>query len=141
MVMLMKVRYGSLPAVSDAPFRDVPASHWAAQYIKKAHDLGIVDGYSDGGFHPDANATRGEALKMILLTWYTPDQIAAAAKNTSCTDIVQTAWYAKYFNFALDNAVTSGYNDASGNPTGKCGPGKDVTRAESAKMIVVTKGL
>ena len=141
MVMLMKVKYGNLDAVSSAPFSDVAADHWAAPYIAKAKSLGIVDGYSDGTFKPDSSANRAEALKMILLTWFPQDQVDAAVAQTSCSDVKSSDWFAGYFNFALEKGVVSGYKDASGNATGLCGPANDVTRAESAKMIVGTNGL
>jgi hypothetical protein len=91
--------------VSVSPYSDVPASHWAAAYIAKAKELGIVGGYSDGTFKLNANATRSEALKMILLTWVSAETISTAPASTSCSDVVQSEWYAKYFNYALNHSV------------------------------------
>ncbi len=140
-VMLMKVRYGELPEVGESPYPDVPADHWAAAYIAKAKELGIVGGYEDGNFMMDNYATRAEALKMILLTWITQEQIDAATENTTCSDVVQTEWYAPYFNYALGNSIIGGYEDEAGEPIGLCGPENNVTRAEGAKMIVLTGNL
>jgi len=138
--MLMKCKNGvagAAPAVQS--FTDVPMAHWAAPYIDEAFKAGIVDGYKDGSFKPDQLANRAEALKMILLTWITSGNVSAAAANTSCTDVAQGAWYAPYFNYALGHTIVSGYKDAAGNLTGLCGPETDVSRAEAAKMIMLTK--
>lgn len=53
------------PADDDAPFRDVPATHWAADVIRAVVDAGIMRGYDDGTFRPDAPLTRAEAAVII----------------------------------------------------------------------------
>lgn len=54
-------------------FTDVPADHWAAGYINVAAQLGIINGYEDGSFHPDENITNNEAAKMFIsLLGYDP---------------------------------------------------------------------
>lgn len=39
--------------------------HWASKYIAKAAELGIVSGYPDGNFKPDAKVTREEAVAFV----------------------------------------------------------------------------
>ncbi|MBO5364655.1 MAG: S-layer homology domain-containing protein, partial [Clostridia bacterium] len=46
-------------------FEDVPADHWAADYIKEMKDKGIVGGKTATTFEPDATITRAEFVKMI----------------------------------------------------------------------------
>lgn len=133
--MLIKCKEGELAPVSATPFSDVSPNHWGAPYIKKAHEMNIVDGFGDGTFKPNQPANRAEALKMILLTWIPETTVASALPNTQCMDIDQNNWYADYFNYALNENIVSGYKDVQGNLTGECGPGKNVTRAEAAKMI------
>lgn len=36
-------------------------------YVKKAVDLGIIDGYPDGTFKPQGKAMRAEASKLIFM--------------------------------------------------------------------------
>ncbi|GEM_PF-1280250 len=141
LTILIKCKFGDSVAAADkAPFKDVPTSNWAAVYIQKGVAEGIVKGYVDGTFKPDQTATRAEALKMIVRVWMTDSDLNAAKVSTSCTDVNQEMWYARYFNLALDKGIITGYLDTYGKPTGKCGPEGMVTRAESAKMIVKTKG-
>ena len=46
-------------------FADVPTTDTAYEEIKKLKDYGIVKGYGDGTFKPDANITRREISIMI----------------------------------------------------------------------------
>ena len=46
-------------------FSDVPAGHWAAEYMDSAAVLGWMNGYADGGFHPDGEITRAGAVTAI----------------------------------------------------------------------------
>jgi hypothetical protein len=138
-VLLMKVKFGILPEITIDPYIDVPATHWSASYVAKAKELGIVKGYADGSFGLNNNASRAEALKMILLTWFSPETISISSANTICNDIVQSEWYAEYFNFALNESIVGGYKDENGNLTGLCGPDKNSTRAELAKITILTE--
>jgi hypothetical protein len=45
-------------------FSDI-SGHWAQAAIKKAQDIGIMKGYSDGTFRPNAKLTRAEAVTAI----------------------------------------------------------------------------
>jgi len=48
----------------DERMRDV-AGHWAAKEIAAARENGLVSGYKDGTFKPDATANRAEAVVML----------------------------------------------------------------------------
>ena len=41
-------------------------SHWAAGYIKTARDMGLISGYLDGTFRPDAGVKLAEAVTVAL---------------------------------------------------------------------------
>lgn len=45
-------------------FSDI-TGHWAQAAIKKAQDIGIMNGYSDGTFRPNSKLTRAEAVTAI----------------------------------------------------------------------------
>ncbi len=47
-------------------FSDVDASHWAADTIQTAADLGIINGMGDGTFAPDAPVKYEQAIKMTV---------------------------------------------------------------------------
>ena len=79
-------------------FTDVPESHWANAYIKTAFDMGIINGFDDGTFRPDAPVTYEQALKMLVCTLgyeaYAevaggyPNGYRAQAEDLDLTDIV-----------------------------------------------------
>lgn len=49
-------------------FGDVPPGHWAEEYIEMMQEYGIINGYNDGNFLPDATVTREQFAKMMVLT-------------------------------------------------------------------------
>ena len=61
----MAVRfYGEVEDYESDYFNDISGT-WARNNINRAYELGLVGGYDDGSFHPDANITRAEAIKII----------------------------------------------------------------------------
>ncbi len=60
----------SLSSSEPSGFPDVDdvggSAHWAQSYIKIAKDMGIISGFPDGSFSPDAPVTYEQATKMIL---------------------------------------------------------------------------
>jgi hypothetical protein len=52
-------------AASATPFSDVPANHWAYQYIQSLAADGLIDGYPDGKFKGDRPLTRYEMAVVV----------------------------------------------------------------------------
>lgn len=48
-----------------SPYPDVSRNHWAAPYVTAGVQYGLISGYSDGTFRPDAYITLGEASVII----------------------------------------------------------------------------
>lgn len=46
-------------------FKDVAETHWAAKAIDELSEKGIINGYEDGTFKPDAPITRAEVATII----------------------------------------------------------------------------
>ena len=64
-LMLARALNLSMPTPSAAPFSDVPTTNPYAGAIAAAVKAGIVDGYPNGTFQPDANISRQELAVMI----------------------------------------------------------------------------
>ena len=47
-------------------FTDVPTSHWAADYIAEAYNMGLMSGYGGGYFGPNDKITYDQMSKVIL---------------------------------------------------------------------------
>ena len=52
-------------AAMATPFSDVPANHWAYQYIQSLAADGLIDGYPDGKFKGDRPLTRYEMAVIV----------------------------------------------------------------------------
>ena len=76
-------------------FRDMPRTHWASASAQTLLNKGIISGDAEGGLRPDANITREEAVKVLLLTLEQEVQPAEGSidENTSqwAKDYVLTA--------------------------------------------------
>lgn len=56
-----------LPTFKNANvFTDVTAEHWAASAINAAYSMGLLHGYTDGTFEPDAPITFEQAMKIAV---------------------------------------------------------------------------
>ena len=54
-----------VPENAAKSFADVNSSSWYAAYVSRAATSGIVTGFEDGSFRPEANVTRQDAVLMI----------------------------------------------------------------------------
>ncbi|WP_442417847.1 S-layer homology domain-containing protein [Paenibacillus zeirhizosphaerae] len=114
-----------------ASFSDV-TGHWAETNIIKAVQLGIVNGYPDGTFEPDATITRAEFARM-LINALKPEVEGAALTFSDQDQIGDWAYDAVKQSVAL--RLVSGYEDGSFRP------GALITRAELAVMVARAAGM
>jgi hypothetical protein len=115
-----------LSSLSDVSFNDVPAPAWYLQYLVAAKDAGIIGGYQDGSFRPEAPVNRAEAITILLkAAGVDPEQ----SFETVFPDVAPLVWYGKFVNYAAENEIIGGYAD------GTFGPGNNLSRAEAAKLF------
>ena len=105
-----------------ASFSDVTSAHWAANYIGYMEQFGIVRGYSDGTFRPNAPITRAEFAAICCRFEQLTDGTAAF------TDVPASHWAAKSIAYAATRGWVTGYAD------GTFKPGNNITRAEVAAV-------
>ena len=103
-------------------FTDVPKGYWAANYIGYMQQFGIITGYSDGSFRPDAPVTRAEFATIASRF----EKLTEGSK--SFTDVSDTYWAARYINFAATRGWVTGYSDGTFKPE------NTITRAEVAAV-------
>lgn len=103
-------------------FTDVPKGYWAANYIGYMQQFGIITGYSDGSFRPDAPVTRAEFAAIASRF----EKLTEGSK--SFTDVSDTYWAARYINFAATRGWVTGYSDGTFKPE------NTITRAEVAAV-------
>lgn len=69
------------------PFKDT-AGHWAKDAIDKAYAQGIIKGYGDNTFRPDALVSRAEAVAMTNRTF----RLQKTVMDNPFTDITSDHW-------------------------------------------------
>lgn len=100
--------------------------HWARDYIHAAKFLGIMEGKTDGNFHPDATITRAEFVTLLTRAYgYNP-----AGHSMAWSDVQMHDWFNGYMAVARTHGIIQGFND------GTMRPYQPVTRAEAAKMLL-----
>ncbi len=109
-------------------FSDVPATYWAYSYIETAVAHGVIGGYSDGSFRPDAGITRAQVAKMIYLArgWQMDPP-----PQSSFSDVSTGDWFYAYAEAVNSAEVMTGYSD------GTFRPNAPTTRAQVAKILVL----
>lgn len=71
-------------------FPDVASNHWAAAQIKELSQNGVIVGYPDGTFKPDANVTRAEFASMAIRAL--GQEHTTVAQPVNFTDIAPDFW-------------------------------------------------
>ena len=114
---------------TDSGFPDVPSSAWYAKAVAWASGEGIVSGYPDGAFRPNAPLTREQMVTVLYNLAGRPDVDGSVL--TCFRDRAQVADYAAdSFAWALPNEIISG-TDAD-----TLSPRSTATRAQTAVILV-----
>ncbi|MDP4008544.1 MAG: S-layer homology domain-containing protein [Candidatus Peregrinibacteria bacterium] len=107
-------------------FSDVGSSNPNYKYILEAEELGIVEGYPDGSFHPDSSISRSETLAMILRAF---NVHILRGGFQFYPDVPKSEWFFQYVDTGTVNELVSGYD------TGYFGPHDPITFGEISKML------
>ena len=103
-------------------YSDVAATSWYNTAVSTMTKAGIVDGYPNGTFRPDAPITRAEMAKIISL-------FAKLDKSESRFSDIAGHWAEAYIRLAAGNDWIAGY------PDGTFGPQRNITRAETMTLV------
>lgn len=96
----------------DTKFTDVPKSNINSGYIQSAVEAGIINGYNDGTFKPNAQVTRGHMVAFIARAFDLP------AGNKTFKDVpANHTAYEAVKQLAAAN-ITTGYSDGTFKPEG-----------------------
>ncbi len=80
-------------------FSDVKKDHWAYEAVTALSSSGVIAGYTDGNFKPDAPVTRAEWAKMLCVS---AGLESTGAIDIELKDIEKTDWYASYASAVSD---------------------------------------
>jgi len=106
--VLLTVFWLSITAVAYAQdFTDLPSHHPAFTAIQDLKARGILSGYADGTFKPDAQITRGEAVKMLMAPLLAGKDLSAHS-SSPYSDVPKGVWYLPYIEEARLASVIDG---------------------------------
>ncbi|WP_169447579.1 InlB B-repeat-containing protein [Paenibacillus daejeonensis] len=105
-------------------FKDVDPVRWYANAIGYMEQFGIITGYADGSFRPDATITRAEFAAIASRF----DKLVTGEPITF-TDIPENYWARDYIASAAAKGWIQGY------PDGTFKPGNYITRAEVVSLV------
>lgn len=114
----------TLPTHVETPFSDVN-DHWSAVYVRQAAAKGLLSGYPDGTFRPDAPLTRAEFAAVLWRTAGSPEP----RSNESFADVPQSAYYAQAVAWLKENDCISGVSAT------RFAPDNILQRQEAMKML------
>ena len=115
---------------SENNFSDVSADKWYNNAVSTLSNMGVIGGYADGTFRPDAPISRAEFAKIAVSF----TQNTGSATYNYFTDVKTTDWFAPYVTAAKDAGLIEGYSDGSFKPESK------ITRAEACAIVNRTLG-
>ena len=82
-------------------------------------EIGVVDGYTDGTFKPQATLTRGAAAKIICNLILGPTTAAELSADTApFKDVPVDNTFAGYIAYCAKEGIISGYADGTFRPAG-----------------------
>ena len=115
---------------SENNFSDVSADKWYNNAVSTLSRMGVIGGYADGTFRPDAPISRAEFAKIAVSF----TQNNGSTTYNYFTDVKTTDWFAPYVTAAKDAGLIEGYSDGSFKPESK------ITRAEACAIVNRTLG-
>ncbi|MEW5935198.1 MAG: S-layer homology domain-containing protein, partial [Bacillota bacterium] len=118
------------------PFTDVDRERPEALYIAHAAELGLVKGYGDGTFHPDAPITRAEMVTILVRSLEESAGLPGSGSATATPEFRDgeaiPAWAGRYVAEGVRRGLVQGYEDGTFRPHAQ------TSRAEAAALVVRT---
>lgn len=111
-------------------FTDVASGAWYNNAVSTLTRAGILDGYEDGSFRPNASITRAEFTKIAVSFF----KHVGGASSNPFNDVPDSAWYAEFIKAAAELGLIDGYED------GTFRPNAPITRAEACTIVNRTLG-
>ena len=104
-------------------YSDVTRADWYNTAVSTLSSMGIITGYPDGTFRPNAAITRAEFAAIAARFDNDGDKTAAKFSD------IASHWAKDEISIAYNNGWINGY------PDGTFGPQRDITRAETMTLV------
>jgi len=119
-------------ALTVTAFTDVEDGYEHAGAISTLTQLGVINGYADGTFKPDALVERDEMAKLVYVL-YTTFQDAGSG-TVKFNDVAANNWAVGYISWCSAQSIVGGYEN------GEFRPDNNITYDEALKMVCATLG-
>lgn len=110
--------------VSTSAFSDVKMTDWFAQAVNVLNQTGVLSGYKDGTFAPNANISRAEFVTALTKCFTLTDSGTA-----SFSDVPETSWAYGY----IAAATSQGWISGVGNNLFE--PNRGIKRSEAVAVL------
>ena len=131
MIVSMLARLEGVTSAEDAGFADVADNDWYATAVNWAASVGVVNGYEDNTFRPNAPITR-EQMAAILYNYadYKGYDVSARADLSDYADAADvSSWAEDVLSWANAEGLINGMTATTIDPQGA------TTRAQTAAMF------
>jgi tripeptidyl-peptidase-2 len=108
--------------------------HWASPAIDHLTSRGLLSGYPDGSFRPEASVNRAELITILVKGLNKDREAQELQKGTSSFYDAGNSWAKGYIELARELHI------ASGDGRGYFRPGIAVSREEAITMLVKSMG-
>lgn len=123
-----------LPTIAQAqtnPFTDVPATHWAKDYIETLEEMEIISGFPDGSFLPDESVTRAQFATLINKAFLSGSSTADSPETSQAfADVPANHWAIEAINATRISAFLFGY------PGNLFRPNQNIPRVQTLVSLV-----
>ena len=116
-------------AANATRFSDV-ADNYTATAIETLRLMGVLDGYSDGTFRPNAALTRAQFCKMAVYAMDGSSELGRYSTVTIFPDVKPSFWASSYINMAAKKGIIAGFAD------GKFKPNQTVTAGQAVTILM-----
>ena len=132
-MLLTAIPMGALatPRASDGGFSDLSPDSWAYSYIMDLGRRGIINGFPDGTYRPQASVTRAQFARLVVALLETPTETEAIFD-----DVPENSWSNPYITAAVRRGILfpSEYGRI-------LGANEAITREEAAVWMVRALGI
>ena len=110
-------------------FSDI-TDNYTATAVETLRLMGVLDGYGDDTFRPNAVLTRAQFCKMAVYAMDGSSELGRYSTVTIFPDVKPSLWAASYINMAAKKGVIAGFAD------GKFKPNQTVTAGQAVTILM-----
>lgn len=110
-------------------FSDI-TDNYTATAVETLRLMGVLDGYGDGTFRPNAVLTRAQFCKMAVYAMDGSSELGRYSTVTIFPDVKPSFWASSYINMAAKKGVIAGFAD------GKFKPNQTVTAGQAVTILM-----